>query len=63
MFIFTKKRFALILSCLFLSFSFYIASSKMNNRSLDITQVSALPVNKKVVIIDAGHRSEKTVVL
>ncbi len=63
MFVFTKKHFALILSCLFLSFSFYIAKNNIENRSFDITQVSAIPVNEKVIVIDAGHRSEKTVVL
>lgn len=63
MFVFTKKHFALILSCLFLSFSFYIASNSLQNRTFDITQVSAVPVNEKVIVIDAGHRSEKMVVL
>lgn len=63
MFVFSKKRFALILSCIFLSFTFFIASNKMENRTFDITQVSAVPVNEKVIVLDAGHRSEKTVVL
>lgn len=63
MFVFSKKRFALILSCLFISFSFYIASNTTENRTFDITQVSAIPVNEKVIVLDAGHRSEKMVAL
>lgn len=63
MFIFSKKRFALILSCLFLSFTFIIASNNVQNRTFDITQVSAIPVNEKVIVLDAGHRAEKMVVL
>jgi len=63
MFVFSKKRFALILSCLFLSFTFIIASNSMQNRTFDITQVSAIPVNEKVIILDAGHRSERMAVL
>lgn len=62
MFIFSKKRFALILSCLFLSFTFIIASNNTQNRTFDITQVSAIPVNEKVIVLDAGHRSGRTVV-
>lgn len=63
MFFFRKKHFALILFSLILSFSFYIAEENVVKKSFDITQVSAIPVNDKVVIIDAGHRSEKTEVL
>lgn len=59
MFIFRKKQFALILSCLFVSFSFYIASNNIKNRSFDITQVSSLPIDEKIIVLDAGHRSEK----
>ena len=55
MFVFSKKHFALILSCLFLSFTFIIASNNVQNRTFDITQVSALPVNEKVIVLDAGH--------
>ena len=55
MFIFRKSRFLLIISCLFLSFAFYIANNNVNERSYEITQVSAVPASEKVVIIDAGH--------
>lgn len=62
MYVFRKKHFALILCFLILSFSFFVASENVTNRSYDIKQVSAIPVNEKVIIIDAGHRSEKMVV-
>lgn len=55
MFVFRKKHFALILSCLFISFSFCMVSNKLNERSYEIQQVSAIPINEKVIIIDAGH--------
>ena len=63
MYIFKRKQFLLILCFLFLSFSIYFASNENNiinttNRSYDITQVSALPVTEKVVVIDAGHGGE-----
>ncbi len=62
MFFFRKKHFALILFSLFLSFSFYLAEENFVNKTFDITQVSAIPVSEKVIIIDAGHRTEKMVV-
>ena len=63
MIILRKKHFVLILLCLLLSFSFCLASDKNSSRNFLITQVSALPVDEKVIVIDAGHRSEKMVVL
>lgn len=60
MFVFSRKRFALILSCIFLSFTFVIVSNNVQNRTFDITQVSAIPVNEKVIVLDAGHRTERT---
>ena len=63
MFIFRRKHLALILCFLFLSLSFCLISEKNSNRNFGITQVSALPVDEKVIVIDAGHRSEKTAVL
>lgn len=62
MFILRKKKLSLILCFLVLSFSFYFATNGNENKSFDIKQVSALPVSNKVIIVDAGHRSEKTVV-
>lgn len=59
MVIFRKKRFVLLFSLLFLSFSVFFASNRninITNRNYDITQVSALPVTNKVIVIDAGHR-------
>ncbi len=61
MFIFRKKHFALILLCLFLSFSFCVVEENVVNRTYDITQISVPPVSEKVIVIDAGHRSEKMV--
>lgn len=60
LFILRRKRIALILCALFLSFMFHFASGNINtaNRNYDITQVSALPVTEKVIVIDAGHGGE-----
>ena len=60
MFILRKRRIALILCFLFLSFTTYFASNNINkeNRSYDITQVSSIPVTEKVIVIDAGHGGE-----
>lgn len=61
MFVFKKKRFFLILCFLCISFgTYFLATDNTNiidtkNRSYDITQVSAIPVTEKVVVIDAGH--------
>ena len=60
MFILRRKHITLILCALFVSFSFYLATENTDKRSFDIKQVSALPVDSKVIVIDAGHRAEKT---
>ena len=59
MFVFSKKHFSLILLFLFVSFSFCIAKENVM-RNYEITQVTAPPVNERVIVIDAGHRTEKT---
>ncbi len=53
MFLLNKKRICIIFCCLILS----ILSFKVNNdfNKLDTIETVALPVNKKVIIIDAGH--------
>lgn len=51
---FRKKHFALILCFLFFSFAYYL-SDNTAKRSYDITQVSSVPVDGKVIVIDAGH--------
>ena len=57
MYILNKKRIYLIFSCLILStIVFQIAGT--NN--IQLQQTVALPVNNKTIIIDAGHRTEKT---
>lgn len=62
MVVFRKKRFFLIFLCLVVSFCTFFASSNgeidIKNRSYEITQVSALPVAHKVVVLDAGHGGE-----
>jgi len=60
MYIFRKKRFALLLCFLCMSFTFSFLANKpdkthVNNRNYDITQVSSIPATGKVVVIDAGH--------
>lgn len=59
MFIIRRKQIALILCAIFVSFSSFLIAQNNEKRSFDIKQVSALPVDDKVVVIDAGHRSEK----
>lgn len=60
MFILRKKQVALILCAVFVSFFSFLLSDNSDKRSFDIKQVSALPVDSKVIVIDAGHRAEKT---
>lgn len=55
MFIIRKKHLSFILLSLFLSFSFCLLSENINQRNSNIIQVSALPIDKKVIVIDAGH--------
>lgn len=57
MFVLNRKRIYLIFSCLILStIVFQVTGSK----SLEIQETVALPASNKTIIIDAGHRSEKT---
>lgn len=63
MLIIRKKHLTLSLFFLFFVFSICLIGKNEINRNYQITQVSSLPVDKKVVIIDAGHRSEKMVEL
>lgn len=55
MYFFRKKHFALILCFLSLSLFSFAVSENVSKRDFDIKQVSALPVNEKVIIVDAGH--------
>ena len=62
MFFLDKRRVVLILCFVFLFFSVYFAkSNSVQNRSFDITQVSAVPVTEKVIVVDAGHRSGRII--
>lgn len=58
MYFFRKKHFALILCFLGLSLFSFAVSENVTKRSYEIQQVSALPVNEKIIIIDAGHGGE-----
>lgn len=56
MFILRKKRIAIMICFLCISFFTYFASTNnVTNRSYDVTQVSSIPVTEKVIVIDAGH--------
>jgi len=57
MFVLNKKRIYLIFSCLILSTMVFQISG---NKSLETKETVALPVNNRTIIIDAGHRAEKT---
>lgn len=59
MLIIKKTYLSLSLILLFFVFSIYLIGKSETNKNYQITQVSSLPVDKKVVILDAGHRSEK----
>ena len=63
MFILRKKQLAMILCALFVSFSFYLAAENTAKKSFDIKQVSALPIDSKVIVIDAGHGRRRWSVL
>lgn len=62
MLILKKKQFLMITFLLFISFSsvFLAKNNNIENRTYDVTQVSSVPVTQKVIVVDAGHRSEKT---
>lgn len=55
MFIFNKKRIYIILTCLLVST--FVIQIKGIKKS-DVKETVALPVNNKVIIIDAGHGGE-----
>ena len=58
MLILRRKQIGMILCAVFVLFSFYLAIENNVKRSFDIKQVSALPVDSKVIVIDAGHGGE-----
>lgn len=55
MLILKRSHFVFVLFFIFLSFSFYLVSQDLKNRNYQAVQVSALPINQKVIIVDAGH--------
>ncbi len=56
MFILNKKRIYIIFCCLVLSTLAFKINNNLN--TLDVIETVALPVNNKVIIIDAGHGGE-----
>ena len=52
MLILNKKRIYLILTCLILSTMVFQFKTSKNIKTLETV---ALPVNKKIIILDAGH--------
>ena len=57
MYVLNKKRIYWVFSCLILSTIVFQFTSA---RSLQVQETVALPVNNRTIIIDAGHRAEKT---
>ena len=57
MFLLNRKRIYLIFSCLILSTIVFQVSGV---KSQEIQETVALPANNKTIIIDAGHRTERT---
>ncbi len=55
MYIINSKRIYIILFCLLVSTTVFTLSNKKEPS----VQTSALPINNKVIVIDAGHRTEK----
>lgn len=55
MYVIHAKRIYLILFCLLISTVFCQISLKKQ----DTVQTVALPINNKVIVLDAGHRTEK----
>lgn len=56
MFILNKKRIYIVFSCIILSTLVFQLSN--NSKKIKSQETVALPVNKKVIIIDAGHGGE-----
>lgn len=55
MYVIRSKRIYLILACLLISTIAFNISTKKK----EAVQTVALPINNKVIVLDAGHRSEK----
>ena len=55
MYVLNKKRIMIILSCVILS---TLAFEIKKTKDMEIIETVALPANKKVIVIDAGHGGE-----
>lgn len=60
MFVLNKKRVYVIFICLIMS---VIVFETSNIQNIKTEETVALPVNKKIIIIDAGHRWRRSEVL
>ena len=56
MYVIQSKRIYLILFCLVIS----TIAFNISTRKQESIQTVALPVNNKVIVLDAGHRTEMT---
>lgn len=56
MYVIRAKRIYLILFCFLIS----TIAFNVSTRKKESVQTVALPINNKVIVLDAGHRTEKT---
>ena len=55
MYVIRAKRVYIILFCLLIS----TLAFNISNKKKQAVQTVALPINNKVIVLDAGHRTEK----
>ena len=54
MYVIRKKQILFMFCCIFFSIFIYVAGDNLK-RDINTTQVVALPVSNKVIVVDAGH--------
>ena len=54
MYVIRKKQILFMFCCIFVSMFIYVAGDNLK-RNINTTQVVALPVSNKVIVVDAGH--------
>ena len=54
MYVLRKKQILFMFCCIFASMIIYVAGENLQ-RTANTTQVVALPVTNKVIVVDAGH--------
>jgi len=55
MFVIRAKRIYLIVACIVVSATFF----QIANKKMDTVPTVALPINNKVIVLDAGHRGRR----